>query len=72
MLVIGRSGTGKTTTAILRMFSMQILFKIRVALANKRNENLLINTNVEAEDITKTMGIHTVFCTASPILTNEI
>jgi DNA helicase IV len=31
-LVIGRSGTGKTTCALLRLFSTDILFKLRVKL----------------------------------------
>ena len=30
LMVIGRSGTGKTTCAILRLFAMEILFKLRV------------------------------------------
>jgi len=32
VIVIGRSGTGKTTCAILRLFSMNMLFKLRLNL----------------------------------------
>jgi len=31
-MVIGRSGTGKTTCAILRLFAMEMLFKMRINL----------------------------------------
>ena len=33
-MVIGRSGTGKTTCAILRLFSIHILLKYKVQLHN--------------------------------------
>ena len=32
VLVIGRSGTGKTTCCILRLFAIEMLFKLRLAL----------------------------------------
>jgi Cdc6-like AAA superfamily ATPase len=32
LLVIGRSGTGKTTCAVLRLFAMELLFKLRISL----------------------------------------
>jgi anion-transporting ArsA/GET3 family ATPase len=31
-MVIGRSGTGKTTCAILRLFAMETLFRLRLSL----------------------------------------
>ena len=31
-----------------------------------------MSTNFEADDMDKSVGIHTVFVTASPVLTNEI
>jgi hypothetical protein len=31
-MVIGRSGTGKTTCAVLRLFSIEILFKMRLRI----------------------------------------
>lgn len=32
VMVIGRSGTGKTTCSILRLFAMETLFKLRLEL----------------------------------------
>jgi len=32
VLVVGRSGTGKTTCAILRLFSIEMLFKLRISM----------------------------------------
>ena len=32
VLVIGRSGTGKTTCAVLRMFAMEMLYKARLSI----------------------------------------
>ena len=36
VMVIGRSGTGKTTCAVLRLFSIEMLFKIRLSLYKKK------------------------------------
>lgn len=36
VLAIGRSGTGKTTCAVLRLFSIEMLFKIRLSLYKKK------------------------------------
>ena len=36
VMAIGRSGTGKTTCAILRLFSIEMLFKIRLSLYKKK------------------------------------
>lgn len=39
-LVIGRSGTGKTTCALLKLFATDTLFKLRMKLdLNKNNYN---------------------------------
>lgn len=72
VLAIGRSGTGKTTCAILRIFSMEILFKIRVTLYKNKLEGLLKDTRFIADDLDKTVGLHCVFVTASPVLTTEV
>jgi hypothetical protein len=53
LLVIGRSGTGKTTCAILRLFAIEMLFKMRLSLYKKKHENLLNDTMFEADDIDK-------------------
>jgi len=72
VLAIGRSGTGKTTCAILRLFSMEILFKIRLTQAKMRNEAILRDTRFSADDVDNNIGLHCVFVTASPVLTNEV
>jgi len=41
VLVIGRSGTGKTTCALLRLFAMEMLFKIRLSLYKNKHELIL-------------------------------
>ena len=70
MLVIGRSGTGKTTCAVLRLFSIEMLFKIRLSLSKKKYSSQLKDTRCSADDIDETMGLHCIFLTASPVLTN--
>lgn len=71
-MVIGRSGTGKTTCAILRLFAMEMLFKLRVRMYKQRHEQLLDDTNFNSDEIDSQVGLHCVFATASPVLTNEI
>lgn len=41
VLAIGRSGTGKTTCAVLRLFSIEMLFKIRLSLYKKKFQNTI-------------------------------
>jgi Lhr-like helicase len=41
VLVIGRSGTGKTTCAVLRLFSIEMLFKIRLSLYKRKFQEKL-------------------------------
>ena len=65
ILCIGRSGTGKTTSAVLRLFALEILFKIRSALFLKKGP-------LTSEDANQLTGLHSVIVTASPVLTNEI
>lgn len=69
ILAIGRSGTGKTTCALLRLFATEILFKFRSATANKA---ILKDTRFNAEDVDANCGLHSIFVTASPVLTNEV
>ena len=51
VLVIGRSGTGKTTCAVLRLFAIEMLFKIRLSLYKKKFESSLKDTRCSADDI---------------------
>ena len=71
VVALGRSGTGKTTCAILRLFAMEILFKFRMTLAKVKLEGE-IKANFGAEDIDNVYGLHCVFVTASPVLSNEV
>lgn len=41
VIVIGRSGTGKTTCAVLRLFAMEILFHIRVQMMVAKDAKIL-------------------------------
>lgn len=72
VLALGRSGTGKTTCAILRLFSMEIIFKVRLTQAKIKHEGLLRDTKFAADDVDSSIGLHCVFVTASPVLTNEV
>jgi len=72
VMVIGRSGTGKTTCAILRLFTIELLFKIRVQLYKNKNSSVLKDTRFTDEDMESNIGLHCLFVTASPVLTNEI
>jgi flagellar biosynthesis GTPase FlhF len=48
VLVIGRSGTGKTTCAILRLFSIEMLFKIRLSIYKKKYEDTVKDVRCES------------------------
>jgi hypothetical protein len=69
LIVMGRSGTGKTTCAVLRLFTVQMLFHIKQSLA-KTNENIrLRDTRIGME---REIELHSIFTTASPCLAREI
>ena len=72
VLAIGRSGTGKTTCAVLRIFAIELLFRIRLKLSKGRLGGGLRDTRFGAEDLEENIGIHCVFVTASPVLTTEV
>lgn len=63
IVILGRSGTGKTTCAILRMFASDLLFKFLMPRGQRK---------FGPEDVGKTSVLHTAFVTASPVLTNEV
>ncbi|KAL4454343.1 hypothetical protein ABPG74_012300 [Tetrahymena malaccensis] len=67
VLVIGRSGTGKTTSALLRLFAMEILFHIRVQIYISKNTKILQDALTNEQ-----IGMQSVFITASPVLANQI
>ncbi|CAD8091856.1 unnamed protein product [Paramecium primaurelia] len=67
-LVIGRSGTGKTTCALLRLFTTDILFKIRSKLDQINYQTTDIQLNQQQKDC----QLKTVFVTASPLLACQV
>ncbi|CAD8203599.1 unnamed protein product [Paramecium octaurelia] len=67
-LVIGRSGTGKTTCALLRLFTTDILFKIRSKLDQINQQTSEIQLNQQQQDCV----LKTVFVTASPLLACQV
>ncbi|CAK60040.1 unnamed protein product (macronuclear) [Paramecium tetraurelia] len=67
-LVIGRSGTGKTTCALLRLFTTDILFKIRSKLDQINYQTSEIQLNQQQQDC----ELKTVFVTASPLLACQV
>lgn len=62
-MILGRSGTGKTTCAVLRMFAAELLFRFKGQRTNRK---------FGPEDVGKTSVLHSAFVTASPVLTNEV
>lgn len=71
IICIGRSGTGKTTSAVLRIFATEIMFKIRQKLFAEKGKTLK-DVNFGSDDVEKTFGLHSIFVTASPVLTVEV
>ncbi|CAD8105849.1 unnamed protein product [Paramecium sonneborni] len=67
-LVIGRSGTGKTTCALLRLFTTDILFKIR----SKLDQIISLTPDIQLNQQQKGCQLKTVFITASPLLACQV
>ncbi|CAD8087866.1 unnamed protein product [Paramecium sonneborni] len=72
VMVIGRSGTGKTTCSILRLFAMETLFKLRLELYKQKHEHVLQNYKYDDKEVDNNIGLHCIFATASPVLTTEV
>ena len=72
IVALGRSGTGKTTCAILRLFAMEILFKYRMTLAKIKHEEKINGLKFNADDVDSALGLRCIFVTASPVLSNEV
>jgi len=71
IICIGRSGTGKTTSAVLRIFATEILYWVWQKMMREKGMSLK-ELSFEAGDIEKTSGLHIIFVTASSILTIEV
>ena len=56
---------------MLRLFALEILFKIRSSLFFKGSSSLK-SGGFTSEEAESTTGLHSVIVTASPVLTNEI
>lgn len=69
---MGRSGTGKTTCAILRLFASEVVFKYRARKAKVAKGLVPEGTKFGSEDVDTRCGLHIIFATASPVLTNEV
>ncbi|CAG9327064.1 unnamed protein product [Blepharisma stoltei] len=70
-LAIGRSGTGKTTSLILRMFAAEMVFKKKSKI-NLHNSGMLETSNLTTDDVRKKVNLHQVFITVSPVLVFEV
>lgn len=72
VLALGRSGTGKTTCAILRLFGCEVIFRYQCHKEKQKRGLLVSETKLRPSDIDSRCGLHSIFVTASPILTNEV
>jgi hypothetical protein len=76
LLCLGRSGTGKTTSSVLRLFSQEIMFiLLRKAAKNKIKKSEAtgpVKVNLTSDDLIKPFYMKTVFISASPVLVNEV
>jgi len=73
--VRGRSGTGKTTSSVLRLFSQEIMFLLlrkQNKLIREQGKGKLIKIRLTADDLRKPCKMKTVFVSASPVLVNEV
>ncbi|CAI2383785.1 unnamed protein product [Moneuplotes crassus] len=67
-LVLGRSGTGKTTVSAFKIIALDLITMV----FNKYKLNNNNITKLNAKDLEDFTRCRTVFCTASPVLTNEV
>ena len=67
-LVLGRSGTGKTTISAFKILALDLLFMAYKKKYVHKNDNFRLTL----QDFKTLSGCSTVFCTASPVLTNEV
>jgi hypothetical protein len=85
LLCLGRSGTGKTTTSVLRLFAQEILYSILKKTQDKgafkptkpheeegKEPPAKRKQLIKAKDLDRNTGMKMVFITASPVLTNEV
>lgn len=68
-MVIGRSGTGKTTCALMRMFAIEVFFQNSLAKVLFNSEG---KYRFKSEDLERSTGLKNIFLTASPFLITQI
>lgn len=68
MIVIGRSGTGKTTCALMRLFSIEMIFKNSKAKERHLQEGRSGQYSCKSKYLSEIYGIKNIFLTASPLL----
>jgi len=84
LFILGRSGTGKTTTTVLRFFCQEAMYmamRKQNRLLNlyetkghlkKYHEQKKVLPRLTSEDVKESTNVKMVFVTASPVLTNEV
>ena len=75
LLCLGRSGTGKTTSSALRLFSTDAFYKYMEQLRQFKLQNpdkLNQHFRVDPSFMNAPSKLKLVFVTASPVLTNEV
>lgn len=84
LFILGRSGTGKTTTTVLRFFCQETLYRVLRKQQRLLNDYWIRGAMDEykacqkqlprlmPEDMGEDTAVRMVFVTASPVLTNEV
>ncbi|KAM3131736.1 hypothetical protein pb186bvf_016132 [Paramecium bursaria] len=72
LLVLGRSGTGKTTCTMLKLIALQLIFKQKLQGLKKKNVGNFYAQGISETDVDNNIGLKCVFATASPVLANEL
>ena len=67
-IVLGRSGTGKTTISAFKILALDLLFMAYKKKFIYKRESFKLTL----KDMQTISGCKTIFCTASPVLTNEV
>ena len=74
LLCLGRSGTGKTTSSALRLFSSDALYKYTHFFNEfkEKKESKDQKFRINPDFVSQKTNFRLVFVTASPVLCNEV
>ena len=75
LLCLGRSGTGKTTSSALRLFSTDVFYKYMDELRKFKLENPDARNQdfkIDPKFLMNNTQLKLIFVTFSPVLTNEV